>query len=129
MKMVTECAAILAVTLCIVVVLLRSGHGDYAASALPVLIVPAVHLVVGIIVGKLRISVGAMPHQMLIAFGDITALAISCLCIVALSTKVRSSRNRKVYLILCSGYNVILTCALISQTMAPLVERFLELYE
>ena len=43
--MVTECAAILAVTLCIMVVLVRSGNGDYAASALPVLIVPAVHLV------------------------------------------------------------------------------------
>lgn len=127
--MVTECAAILAVTLCIMVVLVRSGNGDYAASALSVLIVPAVHLVVGTIVSKLQLSFGTMPHQMLIAFSDVTALAVACLCVFALSAKVKSPRNRKVYLFLCSGYNVILTCALISQTMAPLVERFLELHE
>ena len=122
--MVTECAAILAVTLCMVVVLVRSGNSDYAVSILPVMVIPAVHLAAGLILGKLNVRIGMMPPQMLVSFVDIAALAIVSLCVFALSVKVKSKRNRKVYLILCSGYNIILTCALISQTIAPLVEAF-----
>ena len=42
--MVTECVAILAISLCLVVVFIRAGHGDYAASVTPILVVPFVHL-------------------------------------------------------------------------------------
>ena len=35
--MVTECVAILAISLCLVVVFIRAGHGDYAASVTPIL--------------------------------------------------------------------------------------------
>lgn len=38
--MVTECVAILAISLCLVVVFIRAGHGDYAASVTPILVVP-----------------------------------------------------------------------------------------
>ena len=127
--MITECAAILAVTLCMVVILLRSGHGDYSASILPIMIVPAVHLIVATVFGRIHLNIGKIPYPMAIAFADITALAIACLCVFALSAKVGSKRNRKVYLILCSGYNVILTCALISQLLAPYVEHLLGRYE
>lgn len=125
--MITECAAILAVTLCMVVILVRSRNGDYAVSILPLTIVPAAHLIFGTIFQKLRFGFGAMPYQMSVAFADIAALGVACLCVFALSAKVKSRRNRKVYLVLCGGYNIILTCALISQMFAPLLENVLEL--
>ena len=124
--MVSECAAILAVTLCMMVVMVRSGHSDYSVSIAPLLLVPAVHLVAALVFARVPLPLGSMPYQMVIAFADIAALAVASLFLFAMAYKVKSTRNRRIYLVLLSGYNIILTCALISQTLAPILESFVE---
>ena len=124
--MVTECAAILAVTLCMMVVMVRSGHSDYSVSIAPLLLVPAVHLVAALVFARVPLPLGSMPYQMVIAFADIAALAVASLFLFAMAYKVKSTRNRRIYLVLLSGYNLILTCALISLRLAPILESFVE---
>ena len=73
--MVTECVAILAISLCLVVVFIRAGHGDYAASVTPILAVPG---------------------------------------------KSRNRKNKKLYVVMLGGYNIILTCTFVHRTLAVL---------
>ena len=91
--MVTECVAILAISLCLVVVFIRAGHGDYAASVTPILVVPFVHLL---------------------------ALPVSCLMIMSFSGKIRNRKNKKLYVVMLGGYNIILTCTFVHRTLAVL---------
>ncbi|MEF9969037.1 MAG: hypothetical protein RR867_03425 [Ruthenibacterium sp.] len=120
---VTECVAILAITLCMVVVFVRAGHGDYAASLVPILIVPAAHLVATPLIHLFASAFTALPHQMLLAFADIAALGIACVCVVFLSAKIKSRKNKRVYMVLISGYNILLTCAFVAQTLSPLFPK------
>ena len=72
--MVTECVAILAISLCVVVVFIRAGHGDYAASVM----------------------------------------------IMSFSGKIRNRKNKKLYVVMLGGYNIILTCTFVHRTLAVL---------
>ena len=124
--MVTESVAILAITLCMIVVLVRAKHPDYAASTLPILIVPFVHLITLPLFRRYGGVFYQGPYQLLQAFADIAAVAVSCLCIVLLSGKIKSTKSKKLYVFLLSGYNIILTCAYVYQTLHPILMQYLQ---
>lgn len=106
-----------------VVVFVRAGHGDYAASLVPILIVPAAHLVATPLIRIFASALTTMPHQMLLAFVDIAAVCIACVCVAFLSAKIKSKKNKRVYMTLISGYNILLTCAFVAQTLSPLFSK------
>lgn len=120
---ITESIAILAITLCMIVIFVRSKHADYAFSTVPILIVPAMHLLAMMVLRTYGQVLYHGPYQLPVSLMDIVALAISCLCIIGLSTKVKNAKNKKLYIALLSGYNIILTCAYVSQLMHPILMR------
>ena len=83
--MVTECVAILAISLCLVVVFIRAGHGDYAASVTPILVVPFVHLLALPVSWWTDSLFPALAPQSVVAFADIAAVVVSCLMIMSFS--------------------------------------------
>ena len=93
--MVTECVAILAISLCLVVVFIRAGHGDYAASVTPILVVPFVHLLALPVSWWTDSLFPALAPQSVVAFADIAAVVVSCLMIMSFSGKIRNRKNKK----------------------------------
>lgn len=108
--MMGESVAIIAILLCIIVVFVRSGHADYAISIIPILIVPAAHIA-GLPLAQL-LQKTILVSQLYVArcFIDIIGLAIACLLIVVFSVKIKSTKNKKLYISLCSLYCMALTC-------------------
>ncbi|MEG0910137.1 MAG: hypothetical protein RSB47_07745 [Ruthenibacterium sp.] len=102
---------------------MRAGHGDYAASLVPILLVPAVHLCATPLIHLFAPMFTSLPQQMLLGFADIAALGIACVCVVFLSAKIKSRKNKRVYMVLISGYNILLTCTIVAQTLSPLFPK------
>lgn len=117
--MLAECIAVLAITLCMTAIFIRSGHRDYAASLLPLLIVPGGHIFVWMLLKLFSNIIPNLPILLCSSFADIASLAISCLLIFFFSGKIKNKRNKKLYLVILSGYNIILTCAFVFQTLVP----------
>ena len=118
--MVTECVAILAISLCLVVVFIRAWHGDYAASVTPILVVPFVHLLALPVSWWTDSLFPALAPQSVVAFADIAAVVVSCLMIMSFSGKIRNRKNKKLYVVMLGGYNIILTCTFVHRTLAVL---------
>ncbi len=119
--MVTECAAIIAIIICIAFIFMRSGHGDYALSVLPLIIVPFVQIIAPF-AANIIVGFGLARYiAMTVSVIDIGALALTCVLIIITSVKIKSKKNKTLYIVLMCGYSVVLTCALVSQTIAPLI--------
>lgn len=119
--LVTESIAILAITLCMGAIFVRRQRADYAASLVPILLVPAVHLLATLLLSRYGRFVYYGPYQLPLALADIAALAVSCLCIILLSVKVKSKKNKQLYIVLLTGYNIVLTCAFVYNILHPIV--------
>ncbi len=118
--MITECVAILAISLCMIGMFIRTGHGDYALGTTPILIVPAVHLLARPVSMWLDSIIPSFPPQSIIAFADIGAVAITGLLIMFFAGKIKSSKIKKLYICTLGGYSIILACTFVHRTMAVL---------
>lgn len=116
--MVVESVAILGITLCILVVFVRSGNADYAVAATPLLIVPAVNLV-GVLAARLGGGAPVWGDQFFLirCFLDVAGVAVACGLIVLFSGKVKNRRKKGLYVGICSAYCILLTCAYIYNTL------------
>lgn len=99
--------AILAILCCLIVVFLRSGHADYAVSVVPILLVPAAHLA-GIPLTRLVLDFYPCRPFLVRVFTDVVGLAVACLLIAVFSRKIPTPKNKKLYLVLCTCYCVLL---------------------
>lgn len=118
--MVIESISVLAILICLFVVFIRAQRPDFAVSITPIMILPFAHLVA---LGILKAAVYLLPFSsyfVCLAFVDIAALAISSALLLLCSGKIKSKRNKRFYLIVLAGYNVILTCAYVYQTLQPM---------
>lgn len=119
--MVIESISILAILCCLLVVFIRAHRPDYAISITPIMILPFAHLVA---LGILKAAVILLPfssYYICLAFVDIAALAISSALLLLFSVKIKSKRNKRLYIMMLAGYNVILTCAYVYQTLQPML--------
>lgn len=117
--MLAESISVLAITLCMLVLFLKAGHKNYAASLIPLLIVPAGHIFTQLLLYIINHYAHGVPIAIISAFVDMALLAISCLLVYFFSCKIKYPRNKKIYLVMLSSYNVILTCAFVFQTLIP----------
>ena len=62
----------------------------------------------------------ALAPQSVVAFADIAAVVVSCLMIMSFSGKIRNRKNKKLYVVMLGGYNIILTCTFVHRTLAVL---------
>ncbi len=111
--MIFECSAIILVILILSVLIVRSGNrSGWGVAVLPLLLVPAGH-----IAGNWMI----VPLSRLIPLGipaigigfELFTLAVTCLLLGLISSKMKTKRARLAYLIVCGGFSVLLTCVLI----------------
>lgn len=118
--MVTECVAILAISLCMIGMFVRTGHGDYALATTPILIVPAVHLLALPVSWWTDPMIASFPPQSIVAFADIGAVAVTGLLIMFFSGKIKSPKIKKLYVAVLGGYSIVLACTFVHRTMAVL---------
>lgn len=118
--MIIESISILAILLCMVVVFVRAQRIDYAISITPIMLLPAAHLFALICMRLAKYSVPFTSYRVIIAFVDIASLAVSSGLLLLFSSKIKSKRNKRLYIIMLSGYNIILTCAYVHQILYPL---------
>lgn len=126
MVMVTESIAIIALTLCMVFLFVRSKHPDYAASVSPILCVPTMHLLAFLVLRAADHVWVNVPFQIVVALADIVALAVSCALFVTCSVKIKRVRTKRLYIVLMVGYSVVLTCVYVYQIMEPLRTAYLQ---
>ncbi len=119
--MLIESVSIFAILLCIIVIFLRSGHQAAALGSTPLLILPAAHVAaVGISLGVAKIM--AFPREAMVAFADIGAVLVSGILIHLFAQKLPKGKVRQLYILLVSGYNIILACTFVYRTLMPLFE-------
>lgn len=107
--MVGESIAILAIMACIAVVFVRSGHADYGISVLPIALVPAAHLL-GVPIAQMVVDLYGVRPYLVRCFVDVAGLAVACLLLAVFSSRIKAQKNKKLYLIICTLYCVILDC-------------------
>lgn len=101
-------------------VFIRAGHGDYAASVTPILVVPFVHL--------LALPVSWWTDSLFPALAASIGGGVCGyrrrsgfrLMIMSFSGKIRNRKNKKLYVVMLGGYNIILTCTFVHRTLAVL---------
>lgn len=121
--MLVESVSILAILLCIVIIFVRSGHRVAALSTVPLLLVPAVHLLAFGLSWALAPALPGVPREVMIAFADIAAVALAGVVVHLQSVKLHSKKVRRVYATLICGYNIILTCVYVYNTLSPILHH------
>lgn len=110
--MLLESASIFALLLCVIIIFVRSGYKKAALGVAPLLLVPAVHMLaypVTLWISRFTL----FSRNIMIAFADIGAVLISGIMIHQFGAKMNSSKGKKLYMVLVSGYNIILACILV----------------
>lgn len=114
--MLLESASIFALLLCVVIIFVRSGYKKAALGVAPLLLVPMVHvLAYPITLWLVRFS--QFPRNIMLAFADIGAVLISGIMIHQFGAKLEQAKARRLYMILVSGYNIILACILVYRVL------------
>ncbi|MEG2653193.1 MAG: hypothetical protein RSA17_06410 [Ruthenibacterium sp.] len=123
--MITESIAISAIALCLMFLFVRGKHPDYAISVSPILLVPIIHLTALLALRAADGFLPTVPYQMMVAWADMAALAVSCALFVTFSVKIKSKKTKRLYIMLMVGYSVLLTGAYVYQTLEPLASAYL----
>ena len=106
--MQVECLAIILVLLLMSYMISRAGKKEYGLALLPLVIVPLVHILSGLI-GQVVANQISMPLEVVQVCIDVIGLVISCVVFSVLCTNIKNSKIRRTYLLLCSSFTVILT--------------------
>ncbi len=110
--MVIECISIIIVLMGLVLAFLRAHRKKYAFAVIPLMILPALHLLSYPTSVYLHKFFGAaelsVQHSV-----TVIALVISCLALGMMSRTFSSRRNRAVFIGICGIYTVILALILI----------------
>lgn len=109
--MVIESLAIFGIILAISIIFLRSKRKDYAATTLPLLILPAANILISI----LSSSIAKLPFGQLttIMFVNISAALISCVIVGVASLKFTKRHTGITYIVICILFNVLLATILL----------------
>ena len=121
-EMLFACWAIVIVLLAMELVFLRARKKEYAVAILPLLITPAVYIVSGVVSGWLSgfLSLAAGQIRVII---DLTAGMVSCLLLGLASRGIAERRTRNAFFWCCAGFVLILTLALVTNTLAAIVQK------
>ncbi len=118
--MLRESIAILVIGLLLVVVLARAKYYNYAVGITPIMVLPALHLVIrGILYLTKGVFFGVRP-QVVIGFVDLLAVVTTGVLIMLFSPKFETKTNRRLYQMMMSVYTVLMGWAYIYNTLQPL---------
>ncbi len=115
--MAIECFVIVILIVVMSLLMLRRERKEYALSILPLVILPAVHLLSPYLLGWAE-AYTRLDRQGVLVFADAVALVVSCLLIGALAVKIEHKRARNTLVIICGLFLVVLSFILISHILA-----------
>lgn len=118
--MIGECWAIIAVVLITAYTFVRAHKNSSAGATLPLMIVPFVHILSG---GLTRLLLGFihLPAVYLTMAINTAGLVVACLLIGGISRCITSKAIRRMYLIVCGGFSILLNLVLIYPLIAGLL--------
>ena len=107
--MTAECAAIIVIILLTAGVMARGGTGALGLAVLPMALTPAFYLISNFAANT--INRWQEPDIYLVTRAAIVVLGslLACLIMGFFASKLRSKTARKVYFVLCGGFNLALT--------------------
>ncbi|MEG2174968.1 MAG: hypothetical protein RR135_05745 [Oscillospiraceae bacterium] len=115
--MIFECSAIIVVILLFSFTVMRSGKGwGYSFAVLPLIIIPAMHMVGARLSGPLARLCGIAPIVAYV-FLDVLSLAATGLLLGIISMRIKKPRARVGFLVACGGFSALLTCVLLVRTV------------
>lgn len=118
--MIVESVAIFGITVCILIVFVRSGNADYAIATLPLLIMPAANVLGWPVASLVNNMMPGNQLYLVRCFVDVLGVAIACGLIVLFSGKVKAKKKKQLYIGMCSLYCIVLTCVFIYNALPKL---------
>ena len=115
--MLFACWAIVIVLLAMFIVFMRARQKSYALAILPLVIVPFIHIISGVIARFLDPSL-PLTGMEIRAIIDTTAALIPCLLVGAMSRGIPQRRTRNMLSVGCSAFVIILTVVLLINTLS-----------
>ncbi len=110
--MVIECICIILIIFLLIFAFLRSHRKKYAISMIPLVILPAMHLIAYPISYYLSRTFGIMEGKTQNVI-TIIALIISCIALGIMSGFFNVKKNRIAYITICGIYTLVLALILI----------------
>ena len=115
--MIFECCAIILIIIIMAIMASRgTNHTGWGFALLPLLIVPAAHII-GIWFGGYIASLLGITDITAKIGIDLFSLVITCMFIGGISLKIKKKRLKIPYLVVCGLYSAILTCVLIVRSI------------
>ena len=97
--MITECIAIVLIVIAVASSFAKKRKGHYAASSLPLMIIPVLHIVA---------SLAAGDYPSVIVAVNFAAFGVSLACFVICSKLFKTPKVRTFYVALCSLFSLFL---------------------
>ena len=113
--MLVESLAILMIFAVMAFLFLRAHRKDYAAAIAPLMIVPLVHALAGVLGEFFRFA----THTNFRAFADVIALTAAVAIMGMLCTSLKSRKAKYAYLLLCGGFSLALTLIFLYNIYLP----------
>ena len=114
--MIVECIAIIFGIVCMVFVFLRAKKTSYALSIIPLMIVPALHII-AMYCSKLFANMFDLDRNLVMIAIDVLGLIASCLLLGLASGNFSSKKSRASYLLVTGAFLVILSWVLVANNL------------
>ena len=118
--MLFACWAIVIVLVCMMVIFMRARKKEYALAVLPLAMVPFIHIFSGILA---RLFSGFLPFSIpeLRVFIDLGVALVSCLLLGFSTRAIPEKANRRLLMVFCSVFIIILTWVLIFDILSQVL--------
>ena len=110
--MLVESWAIIVIILALGFIYVRSGRTNYGFGVLPLTLVPFGYLVSAPLSRYFNdlFQVNANYFRVIVV---VTMLVVACVLMAVLANAIKSKVSRHIYIVICSGFTVILSCVFI----------------
>jgi hypothetical protein len=115
--MTAECSAIIIIIILVAGVMTRGGKGALGLAVLPMTLTPAFYLISNFAANTINRwqepDIYLVTRAAIVVFGSLLA----CLIMGFFASKLNSKTARKVYFVLCGGFNLLLTIIILAKIL------------
>lgn len=126
--MISVCVAIVIIVAITGFMMMRSGSKRFAVAVIPLGFVPLAHLLGTALERIIDYSLSPLELVLICVGFDIAALVFACLMLGMTARKIKKSFTRKLFLISCGLFEVVLAFALIADVVKPVINELVQLH-
>ena len=120
--MLIESCAIIVILLVMAWMFAHTGHAALAVAVLPLVVLPVFNLAAVPVSAVLAPTIPTMGVPEVSLITDLLGLAVTCVLLGLIATRIRSAKYRRAYLVVCCGYSLLLGCAMIFNQIGQIVQ-------